>query len=70
LYRFLFTATVLRFQFNHGERREKIADLGSLGTALSIIPASATKMNGKGYNFNTGSHPSAKRFERFQRTGK
>jgi hypothetical protein len=33
------------------------------------IPASASKMNGKGYNFNTGSHPSAKRFERFQKTG-
>jgi hypothetical protein len=38
--------------------------------ALSAIPVSASKMDGKGYgSFNTGSHPSAKRFQRFQKTG-
>jgi hypothetical protein len=36
--------------------------------ALSVIPAAASKMDGKGSNNNTGSHPSAKRFERFQKT--
>jgi len=37
--------------------------------AFSVIPASASKMNGKGSNFNTGSHPSAARVERFKKTG-
>jgi hypothetical protein len=36
--------------------------------ALSIIPASADKMNGKGsYGNNAGSHPSAKQFKNFNK---
>jgi hypothetical protein len=38
-----------------------------VSSALSVIPASASKMNGKGDNNNTGSHPSAKQFKNFNK---